>query len=35
MTMLNDHQIAQNADIRPIDDIGNKIGLTAKHLIPY
>lgn len=35
MTMLNDHQIAQNADIKPIDDIGNKIGLTAKHLIPY
>lgn len=35
MTMLNDHQIAQNADIRPIDDIGNKIGLTAKYLIPY
>ena len=35
MTMLNDHQIAQNAAIRPIDDIGNKIGLTAKHLIPY
>lgn len=35
MTMLNDHQIAQNADIKPIDDIGNKIGLSAKHLIPY
>ena len=35
MTMLNDHQIAQNADIKPMDDSGNKIGLTAKHLIPY
>lgn len=35
MTMLNDHQIAQNAVIKPIDDIGNKIGLTARHLIPY
>lgn len=35
MTIPNDHQIAQNADIQPIHRIGQKIGLNANCLIPY
>ncbi|HAA46979.1 MAG TPA: formate--tetrahydrofolate ligase, partial [Synergistaceae bacterium] len=33
--MLSDIQIAQKAELKPIREIAEKLGIPEKHLIPY